>query len=81
MGFPGVSVVKNLPANAADVGPVPGLGRPLGEANGSPLQYSCLGNSMDKGAWQTTVREVTRVGQDLATKQQQQFQNMLYALF
>ena len=60
MGFPGGSVVKNLPADAGDVGPVPGVGRPLGEANGSPLQYSCLGNSMDKGAWQATVYRVTK---------------------
>ena len=81
MGFHGGSVVKNLPASAGDVGPVPGVGRPLGEANGSPLQYSCLGNSMDKGAWQGTVPVVTRVGQDLGTKQQQQLQNRLYALF
>ena len=81
MGFPGGSVVKNLPANAGDVGQVPGVGRPLGEANGSPLQYSCLGKSMDKGAWQGTVPVVTRVGQDLGTKQQQQLQNRLYALF
>ena len=50
-------VVKNLPANAGDagdVGSIPGLERSLGGGNGNPLQYSCLGNQMDKGAWQAT---------------------------
>ena len=55
MGFFGGSVVKNLPANAADMGLIPGLGRSPGEGNGNPLQYSCLGNPMDRGAWQATV--------------------------
>ena len=48
MGFPGGSVVKNLPASAVDMGSTPGSGRCRGEGNGNPLQYS--GNSMDKGA-------------------------------
>ena len=48
-GFPGGSVVKNLPANAGDRGSVPGLGRSPGEGNDKPLQYSCLGNPMDRG--------------------------------
>ena len=47
MGFPGGSVVKNLPANAEDVGSIPGLGRSPGEANGYPLPYSGLENSTD----------------------------------
>ena len=54
MGFPGGIVAKNLPANAGDarnVGSIPGLGRSPGEGNGNPLQYSCLGNPMDGGAW------------------------------
>ena len=59
-GFPGGSVVKNLPANAEDVGSVPGLGRPLGKGNGNLLQYSCLGNPMDRKVWQTTVHWVTK---------------------
>ena len=59
-GFPGGSVVKNLPSNAGDVGSVPGLGRAPGEGNGNPLQYSCLGNPMDRGAWQATVHGVTK---------------------
>ena len=50
MGFPGVSVVKNSPANAGDSGLIPGWGRSPREGNGNPLQYSCLGNPMDRGA-------------------------------
>ena len=70
MGFPDGSVVKNLPANAGDLCLISGLGRSPGEGNGSLLQYSCLENSMDRGAWWATIRGVTRVGRDLATKQQ-----------
>ena len=51
--------VKNLPANAGDLGLIPGLGRSRGEGNGSPLQYSCLENPMDKGAWQATIHGVS----------------------
>ena len=50
-GFLGGSVVKNLPANAGDMGSIPGLGRTPGEGSSNPLQYSCLGNSRDRGAW------------------------------
>ena len=50
-GFSGGSAVKNPPANPGDVGSIPGLGRSLGEGNGNPLQYSCLGNPKDRGAW------------------------------
>ena len=53
-------MVKNLPANAGDMGLIPDLGRSPGEGNGSPLQYSCLGNPMDRGAWQATVHGVTK---------------------
>ena len=49
---------KNPPANAGEVGSIPGLGRSPGEGNGNPLQYSCLGNPMDRGAWQATVHGV-----------------------
>ena len=48
-------MVKNLPANEADAGSIPGSGRSPGGGNGSPLQYSRLGNPMDRGAWQATV--------------------------
>ena len=48
-------MVKNLPANAKDVGLIPGLGRYPGGENGNPLQHSCLGNSMDRLAWWATI--------------------------
>ena len=51
VGFPGGSVVKNLPANAGIAGSIPGSGRSPGGGNGNPLQYSCLENSLDRGAW------------------------------
>ena len=53
-------MVKNPPASAGDVGSIPGLGRSLGEGNVNPLQYSCLGNHMDRGAWQATVHRVAK---------------------
>ena len=59
-GFPGGSVVKKLPANAGNIGPIPGSGRSPGEGNDSPLQYSCLENSMDRGAWWATVHGVAK---------------------
>ena len=52
MGFPRSSVVKNPPANARDMGSIPGSGRSPGEENGNPLQYACLENYMDRGVWQ-----------------------------
>ena len=60
MGFPGGSDGKESPGNAGDMGSIPGLGKSPGEGNGNPLQYSCLENSMDKGAWQAIVRGVTK---------------------
>ena len=53
-------MVKNPPTNAGDVGVIPGLGRSLGEGNGNPLQYSCLENPMDGGAWQIAVHGVAK---------------------
>ena len=53
-------VVKNLPANAGDLGLIPGLGGSPGEENGNPLQFSCLENPMDRGAWQATVHVTTK---------------------
>ena len=55
MSFPLGSVVKNSPANARDGPWIPGLGRCPGEENGNPLQYLCLQNLMDRGAWQAKV--------------------------
>ena len=53
-------MVKNQPANAGNVSLIPELGRSPGERNGNPLQYSCLKNIMDRGAWQATVHGVTK---------------------
>ena len=56
-------MITNLPANAAnsrDMGLIPGPGGSSGEGNGDPLQYSCLGNPMDRGTWQSTVPGVTK---------------------
>ena len=66
--FPGDSVIKNLLANATDVGLIPGLGRFPEEGNGNPFQY-CLENSMDRESWRATCK---RVGYVLATNQQKQ---------
>ena len=55
------SVVKKLPAKAWDIGSIPGSGRSLREGNGNPLQYSCLENPMDGGAWQATVHRVAEL--------------------
>jgi len=65
-------VVKNPPANAKDAGLTPGSEKSPGGGNGSPLQYSCLGNPMDRGAWWATVYGVARVRHNLVTKQQRQ---------
>ena len=54
-GFSGGSVVKNMPANSGDAGSIPELGRFPGGGNGNPLQHSCLGNCMDRGAWWATI--------------------------
>ena len=53
-------MVKNLPANAGDAGSITGSGGSPGEGNGNPLQYSCLGNTMDRGAWWATVHGVAK---------------------
>ena len=54
------SAVKNSPANAGDTGLISGWDRSPREGNGNPLQYSCLGNPMDRGAWQATVHGVAQ---------------------
>ena len=59
-GFPGGSEGKTSACNARDPSSIPGSGRSPGEGNGNPLQYSCLENSMDKGAWWATVHGVTK---------------------
>ena len=57
-GFPHSSVRKEPACNVGDTGSIPGLGRSPGEGNGNPLQYSCLENPMDRGAWQAIVHGV-----------------------
>ena len=64
-------MIKNPPASAGDARDacsIPGPGRACGEGNGNPLQYSCLEDPRDRGAWWATVHGVARVGCDLATK-------------
>jgi len=53
-------MVKSLPANAGNIDWIPGLGRSPREGNGNPIQYSCLGNPMDRGVWQATVHGVSK---------------------
>ena len=60
MDLPDGSAVKNLPANAGDKGSIPGSGRSPGEGNGNPLQYSCLGNPMDRGTLWARVHGVPK---------------------
>ena len=59
-GFPGGSDGKVSAGNAGDPGLIPRLERSLGERNGNPLQYSCLENIMDRGAWEATVHKVSK---------------------
>ena len=67
MGFPGGSVVKNQ-CQAEDMGFIPGLGRSPGEGTSNPLQYSCLGNPMDRGAWRAAVYGGHKESHDSGTK-------------
>ena len=60
VGFPGGSVVKNLPANAGDTGLIPGSERFPGQGNRNPLKYSCLRNPMDRRTWRAIVHGVTK---------------------
>ena len=60
LGFPGGSVSKESARNAGHLGLIPGLGRSPGEGNGNPLQYPCLENSIDRGAWWARVNRVTK---------------------
>ena len=60
LGFPGGSEVKASASNVGDLGSIPGLGRSPGGGNGNPLQYSCLENPMDRGAWRAAVHGATK---------------------
>ena len=87
-GFPGGSVVKNLLSNARDIGSIHRSGRSPGGGNGNSLQYSCLENSMDRGAWQATVHRVTKNQTPLSrhmctpmfTENPQYFRHCLFSL-
>ena len=67
-GFPCSSAGKESAYHTEELGSIPWSGRSPGEGNGNPLQYSCLENPMDRGAWQAIVHVVARVGHNLATK-------------
>ena len=60
MGFPGGPDSKESASKAGDSSSIPGSGRSPGEGNGKPLQYSCLENPMDRGAWQVTIHGVAK---------------------
>ena len=67
-GFPAGSVDKESAYNTGDAGSIPGSGRPLRVGKGHPLQYSCLGNPMDRGAWRAPVHGIASTGHNLVTK-------------
>ena len=79
--FPEASLVKEFTYNARDKSSIPGLGRSPEEGNGNPLQYSCLGNPMDRGAWWAIVNRVAKESDVTATKQQIVFMNMQLDIF
>ena len=68
-GFPHSSVGVESACNAGDLGLIPGSRRSPGKGNGNPLQYSCLGNPMDRGVWQATVRRVIKSQTHLSDKE------------
>ena len=70
LGFPGVSDGKESTGNSGDLGLIPGLGRSPGEGNGNSLQYSCLENPMDRGAWRATVHGVAKSQMQLGDEAQ-----------
>ena len=76
-GFPGGSDGKQSACNAGDLGLIPGSGRSPGEGNGNPLQYSCLENAMDIGAWQATVHRVA----ELDMTEHSAFSSVFFLLF
>ena len=75
MGFPGGSVVKYPPANAGNVGSIPGCGRSPGGGHGNPFQYSCLENPMDRGPWWATVHRVAKRHNGETQQQQQKLED------
>ena len=79
-GFSGGFFGKESACNTGDLVSIPGSGRSPGKRNGNPPRYSCLGNSMDRGACRAILQGVTRVGHDLATEQQQCLQMLTYGV-
>ena len=77
LAFPRSSGSKESACNAGDLGSIPGSGKSPGEGNGNPLQYSCLENPMDRGAWWATVHGVARIGHDLVSKSPSQLSIIL----
>ena len=77
-GFTHTSVSKQSTCNVGDPGSIPGSERSPGEGNGNPLQYSCLENPMDRGAWQDTVHGVARGKHNLVTKPPPPYQYQKY---
>ena len=82
LGFPHSSVGKSSTYSAGDLGSIPGLGRSPGEGNGNPLQYSCLENPMDRGAWRATYSPWgrKRVRHNLATKPPELFRSKIQSI-
>ena len=76
VGSPGGPVVKNPPANVGNMGLITGSGRSPGEGNGNPLQYSCLGNRMNRRAWEAAVYGVTKNWTQLNNKKDVQHSNL-----
>ena len=83
LGFPGGSEVKASACNVGDLGLIPGSGRSLGEWNGNPLQYSCLENPLDGGAWWAIVHGVTKSQTQLSdfTSHQQPWNLVVFLTF
>ena len=71
----------NLPGNAVDPGSIPGWGRSPGERNGNPLQYSCLGNPMDRGAWWATAHGVAKDSDRLCNQTNNITSNLDFEIF
>ena len=78
-GFSGSSDGEESVCSAGELGSIPGSGRCLGEGNGNPLQYSCLENPMDRGAWRATFHGVARVLHDRATNTQYSWGKLMEA--
>ena len=74
-------MVKNSPANAGEMSSIPGSGRPPGGGNGNPFQYSCLENTMDRGAWQATVHGVAKSQIQLTTHTLNFQKGQMFSLF